>query len=362
MIDINRNNYEEYFVDFLEGKLSPSDESLLMLFLNQNPDLKEELELYQEEPVLIGMDTFNNKTELKKQNILSALTSDNFDEICIACIENDLSEKDAIEFEKFIKENSERKKEVELYKLTKVIADNSIVFQSKHKLKRTTNKFVLRRNYTIISAAASIIIMIALYLFAPKQNKINRELPVAELSKKNITDKKLERSNIENRNVNNVTIKESEKSIINNKSENNIALTEQKQEVKSMDEEFGKREKTHLAYLNPIEVKLPIKNNTTRIQLVYKNIIAVEKEHSIDKNGLSFKAFLASTFNKRVLKTEDKTNIELFDIAHASIEGINKLTGSNMSLERLYDENGDPDKTEFNSKLLAFSTPIKKDQ
>ena len=40
---INRNNYEMYFIDYLDGVLSPDLVSELLLFLDENPDLKEEL-------------------------------------------------------------------------------------------------------------------------------------------------------------------------------------------------------------------------------------------------------------------------------------------------------------------------------
>ena len=66
MIDINRNNYEEYFLDFLEGNLSPSENDLLMSFLNSNPDLKEELELLNELPEIRIEETFLEKSTLKK--------------------------------------------------------------------------------------------------------------------------------------------------------------------------------------------------------------------------------------------------------------------------------------------------------
>ena len=42
MIEININNYEAYLLDLAEGELSSSDEKLLMLFLEKNPDLKAE--------------------------------------------------------------------------------------------------------------------------------------------------------------------------------------------------------------------------------------------------------------------------------------------------------------------------------
>ena len=43
MNKINRNNYESYFLDFLEGNITPEDSEQLKFFLEANEDLKEEL-------------------------------------------------------------------------------------------------------------------------------------------------------------------------------------------------------------------------------------------------------------------------------------------------------------------------------
>jgi anti-sigma factor RsiW len=45
---INRNNYEEYLLMYLDGELSSSERRSVELFLEENPDLKEELELLQQ--------------------------------------------------------------------------------------------------------------------------------------------------------------------------------------------------------------------------------------------------------------------------------------------------------------------------
>lgn len=44
---INRNNYEMYFLDYLEGNLDPVMEEELKTFLANHPDLSAELEQYR---------------------------------------------------------------------------------------------------------------------------------------------------------------------------------------------------------------------------------------------------------------------------------------------------------------------------
>ncbi|MCD4833585.1 MAG: hypothetical protein K8R31_07300 [Bacteroidales bacterium] len=360
MIDINRNNYEEYFLDFQDGELSPSDENLLMLFLNENPDLKSEIELFEANKIPVDSTFFENKMELKKPGILSGVTINNFDELCIARMEGDLKRRETIEFDKFIAGNKKKKKEYYLYKLTKIQPDNFAVFQNKESLKKNEKKiFVLRKSYQWISIAASIIILLAIYLFIPKE-KDNNKLPVAELDKSinvenlPVTDNEVKNVNILsdlNNNKRNINIEE--KSFASEK------ILKEKRNDDIEEDEVIPREINQLAYLYPAEMKFDFYKCKVDKNIIYVDIDKSQEKEDVDKKYISFKSYLAGTFNKRILKKEDKNKIEFFDIAQASVEGINKLTGSKMSLERLYDKKGNPNKTEFNSRLIAFSAPIK---
>ena len=43
-MNVNRDNYESWFLDYLDGRLDAGQTGMLMSFLEFNPDLKEELE------------------------------------------------------------------------------------------------------------------------------------------------------------------------------------------------------------------------------------------------------------------------------------------------------------------------------
>ena len=359
MIDINRNNYEEYFLDFLDGKLSPSDENLLMLFLTANPDLKSELELFEADKIPVAQISFENKIGLKKSGILSSVTLNNFDELCIARMEGNLDRKEIIEFDKFIARNKKKEKEYNLYKLTKIQTDKFVVFRNKVSLKKNEKKvFVLKKNYQWISVAASIIILLAIYLFLPKEKGDNK-LQVTELDN-SIKVESLQVIDNEEKKVNKLSDLNSNKRNTEEKSFTSEKILKEKRNDNVKKDEIVPREINQLAYLNPAEIKLDFNKYKVNKNIIYVDIDKGQEKKDVDKKYISFKSYLAGTFNKRILKKEDKNKIEFFDIAQASVEGLNKLTGSNMSLERLYDENGTPNKTEFNSRLIAFSAPIKK--
>ncbi|MBU3926885.1 MAG: hypothetical protein KKB74_03700, partial [Bacteroidetes bacterium] len=63
---IDLKNYEIFVIDYLDGQLSKAEETALLAFLDQHPDLKDDfegLELATLEPITIEADF---KQELKK--------------------------------------------------------------------------------------------------------------------------------------------------------------------------------------------------------------------------------------------------------------------------------------------------------
>ncbi|MCB0380550.1 MAG: hypothetical protein KDD24_04785, partial [Flavobacteriales bacterium] len=66
MSNINLNNYEAYLLDYVEQNLSPDMVAELMLFLEQNPAVKAELEVFENVSLNVENNTFNDKQNLKK--------------------------------------------------------------------------------------------------------------------------------------------------------------------------------------------------------------------------------------------------------------------------------------------------------
>ncbi len=67
-MSINKNNYEEWMVDHMEGNLSPEQEKILNEFLSIHSELRTELEVFSQtklEPDKTVV--FTNKDVLKKK-------------------------------------------------------------------------------------------------------------------------------------------------------------------------------------------------------------------------------------------------------------------------------------------------------
>lgn len=155
-MNITRENYEAWFIDHIEGRLSAEAEQELRVFLLLHPDLREELEQF--EPVTLEKETsgFGDKKSLKRE-----ITFENRDEMLIGYVEETLSASDR----RLVEEHSapDFRKDLAVYKKTKLSAEE-IIFPAKHSLYRRTEP-VIRPMFYRVAAAASILLVIGMILF-----------------------------------------------------------------------------------------------------------------------------------------------------------------------------------------------------
>lgn len=171
---INRETYEHFFIDYLDGNLSDDEIKVLIKFLDQNPDLEEELkDLTSFSKQQKNIDKLNpkfNLQDLKKESILED-NSSNFDELCISFYEGELNEKE----EQYLLELAESREDLMLtfegYAHTKAKADFSVVFPNKSKLKKH-KKLILPQYF---SYAASIILILGVIFYLPKRPDKHQE-------------------------------------------------------------------------------------------------------------------------------------------------------------------------------------------
>ena len=72
--------------------------------------------------------------------------------------------------------------------------------------------------------------------------------------------------------------------------------------------------------------------------------------------------FVAGIFRERVLRDSTYSDAPLkpYEIAVASIGGLNKLLDWNMELREITDDSGEVKSVSFSSALLSFNTPVRK--
>lgn len=131
-MNINKNNYEAFFLDYHEGNLSPQQVADLLLFVEQHPELKEEFESFEN----VTLDDLSNVSFENKSSLKKEITLENKEDYFIRSVENTLTPAEKILLESFVKQHPKFLPELELFKKTKVFADASIVFENKEALKR----------------------------------------------------------------------------------------------------------------------------------------------------------------------------------------------------------------------------------
>ncbi|RYG44610.1 MAG: hypothetical protein EOO01_19195, partial [Chitinophagaceae bacterium] len=77
-MQINRHNYEEFFILYLDNELSSEDRGQVELFVQENPDLKAELDLLLQSQLSPDASViFDNKDLLLRRADTGAITISN---------------------------------------------------------------------------------------------------------------------------------------------------------------------------------------------------------------------------------------------------------------------------------------------
>lgn len=170
-MNINKNNYEAYFLDYHEGNLSPQEVTDLFLFLEGHPELKKELEEFEN----ITLDDFHPAVFENKESLKKNITPDNREDYFIRAIENNLDANEWMLLQTFLTENPEFLKEFNLFKKTKLQADPSISFENKQELTQLAGQ-----DQRLISAIEGL-------LTRTEQTQLEKELKLNTELKKEFT-------------------------------------------------------------------------------------------------------------------------------------------------------------------------------
>ncbi len=150
-IKISKSNYEEFMIDYLDGTLSAEREAELLLFLDENPELKDELEGLDEMVLDADAPVFEFPNCLKKSVLDSGIvTTDNFEEFCVAFYEGDLLEKEQEYLRNFVHDHPSLVNDFELFGKLKLSGDQYLHFPYKSNLQQfalSTNEHINESNY-----------------------------------------------------------------------------------------------------------------------------------------------------------------------------------------------------------------------
>jgi len=366
-MQINTSNYEIWFIDWLDGNLNNIQVEKLIQFLKENPDLKNEFDELSSVRLKPAEKTLPNKNHLKKST--ENISDSQFEFMCIAYTENDLSAEQCSELKEIVERDIDKKRIFELFQKTKFTA-TPVSYKGKNLLiRRTISQNVLRFAIIGLSAAAVTIFAIILFNLKPNivLNKYQKTAQNVQSSVGNGRDRSLQLD---------YSAIASQKII--SAASARIAIQRLVHTGQSAGTTIpipGKLRSEQASLPTPparpsiIVAKITFSsevflegNEISRSLIALNPNVAIPSDY--DDGQSRFSKFIAKAFREKLLreKTPKDNPLKAYEIAEASITGLNKLLGWEMALDERKDENGRLKSVYFSSKLLKFNAPVNKDE
>ena len=374
-MSITRRNYESYFLDYLEGSLDPSLREEMEVFLKRNPDLKEELEEFEQVALPVDPVQFEEKRQLKKTiSAWNPLTDQSFDHHCIAKLEGELSADQEKSLDQMLRDQPDRKKELDLYLKTR-LHPVPVLFPDKQSLKREETVFLQKRTWYTFSAAATIVLILGFsFLFSRLRNPKEEQFAIVTQAatsdesavSESTTGMEKEISATEDQPVGKQMdprevpgIKEGMDEVVSA----NPLLTMEKKEnaISGTDQDLLANRTFHMEPLT--------RRESIQAAAFPEPVLASaenrEQEYGNEAEYLTLREVVGSRLRRVVSPDEpaptgQENKITFLDIADAGVRGISRITGADMKLDRYYDQEGELSYYAFTSKSLSFSREVKK--
>lgn len=162
-MNINRQNYEEWLLLYVDNELSLAERIIVDDFLAANPDLQQELEMLQQSTFQPDEDiVFQNKAALMKGSSETPLiNAENCEHYFILYADDELSNEQKASVEEFVYRQPQFQVNFELIQQTRLTPDHSLVFPDKKLLYRyEKDRRVVAMRWFRIAAAAVVVLLL----------------------------------------------------------------------------------------------------------------------------------------------------------------------------------------------------------
>jgi hypothetical protein len=372
-MDINRNNYEAFLLDLMEGNLSPEDQQRLMEFLRMNPDCALPSENFDSWVLEKESLTFSAKEDLKKELPRSeTLLSDaNFDLFSIARLEGDLTPEQVKSHEAALENNQQKRDEWQEWQQTKLQA-SQLEYEGKEQLKKRRGPKGRIVWISMISAAATVALVVALLRMEPdltetnfsETNQIEQtpgQLPSFEESP--VSDTPDESAPLPEPQEEKIlaTVDEPLLFSIKKNPERPVETVEKGQaQDKGQVQDSLQQQEPRKIDSGPVRLASYEAYNSDLVgKSTYDQIKPLELPPTdIHLTSLSLAQISDIDLQEALDAYTEEKDISLWTVANAGIKGINRLTGSDISLVASRDEEGEVSGFRLKSKRFSFSGPI----
>jgi hypothetical protein len=364
IMQIDRSNYEIWLIDWLDGNLDDLGVAQLQLFLRDNPDIKEELDELMMFRLNSQGETFHRKNNLKKTTF--SLPESQFEYLCAAFLENDLSSEQKAELKEIIENDPLKKKTYDLIRKTKLSPPEVSFKHKKRLLRRTFARDFARISVIGLSAAAITALLIIIYVLKPEPlpdktlNTAQNAVPVSTVKEPLVSEipektrQKDEKVPVKETNSDLLSLSKRKSSPANG---SNITANNQTDSIPRRSDPLY----SSIAQV-PVSFSTEFKGEVLPNDLIALNQTLAVPPFNDGRSKIS--RFIAKTFREKILKekTAKDSPLKGYEIAEAGVSGLNKLLGWEMALDEKKDENGELRSVYFSSRILKFNAPVKKSE
>lgn len=162
---ITRENYEVYYIDFLDGNLSEEMESAFLSFLEANPDLQLEEDLPALNPSTESLSAFEKQLLKKEEKKPLNISLETIEYALVAQLEGQLTKDEEKNLQLWLLNHPTYQKEQAIYAKT-ILAPSMISFENKNDLYQHTRIIPLWLSTSAAAASIALIVGISA-LYAP---------------------------------------------------------------------------------------------------------------------------------------------------------------------------------------------------
>jgi len=319
-MEINRQNYEMYILDYIEGQLPENMVLAMLTFLKNNPEIEVEANALMENAFVAENIKFSDKESLKKNPEHDIPGISKFEQLSIAYLENDILPLELENLNKILEQDKAKSTEHLLLNKTKLQPDFSIVFPDKKQLKQLHGTFRLTKKLIYYAVAAGIALILGFGFLFRQNNHLEYGKTIAfnnhDFKNRQLAEIQVVINQIIDKQIASIKIGENPDTVI---------LLE-KFEIETLNSK-------QLALL-----ELPLKNN----QLLFSRIGETKSQNfkSGDEDFMSIQAFISQRFKEKILRQDENDKVTLISVVNAFGRFTKKVFNKKLEVEKSKTENG----------------------
>ena len=361
---ITRENYEAYMLDYLEGTLPDDLRQELLVFLENNPELDPGNLSDVHAELIPDTSTRSNWINLRRKLADKSITPENCAEFFIALHEGLLDEALKNKLDKFILNHPDKTIEIQSYGKVYLKPDFNIIFNRKDEILKKKRKSLVRYLFPL-AVAASVAVIVAMLLRGPLQvnDKVNNTAGIIENES---TETPVSDVKDDPKDIDNLPVQKEENLLSSTKASSKVInVSENKNNINELNHEIDdtRTDNQMLAMATPLSAgRVTTDNPVPAIHVSFSNTAGPSMHRTVRKDDYKTVTEFVKDKAREIVPvpTDETGGFSLFAIARAGINGINKVTGTELALERQYAEDGKVKGVLFEAGKLEIYKPVKK--